>query len=47
MIITISTALQTLAWLAVPVSLLTCIAAGGLCLYMKRKRNKDAGTASN
>ncbi|XP_026227978.1 uncharacterized protein LOC113170208 isoform X1 [Anabas testudineus] len=35
--------LQTLAWLAVPVSLLTCIAAGGLCLYMKRKRNKDAG----
>ncbi|XP_073340702.1 uncharacterized protein [Pagrus major] len=35
--------LQTLAWLALPLGLLICIAAGGLYMYMKRKHNKDAG----
>ena len=42
----ISTALQTPAWLALPLGLLICIAAGGLWVYMKRKHNKDAGTES-
>ncbi|GLD50461.1 uncharacterized protein AKAME5_003015300, partial [Lates japonicus] len=35
-------ALQTPAWLALPLGLLTCAAAGVLYVYMKRKRNKDA-----
>ncbi|XP_045901209.1 uncharacterized protein LOC123968461 isoform X4 [Micropterus dolomieu] len=35
--------LKTPAWLALPLGLLTCIAAGGLYVYMKRKHNKDAG----
>ncbi|XP_059194728.1 uncharacterized protein LOC131975919 [Centropristis striata] len=36
--------LQTPAWVALPLALLICITAGGLCImYMKRKRNKDAG----
>lgn len=41
-----STALQTLAWLALPLGLLVCGAAGGLYMCMKRKHNKDPGTSN-
>ncbi|XP_022624218.1 uncharacterized protein LOC111238809 isoform X2 [Seriola dumerili] len=34
--------LQTPAWLALPLSLLMCAAAGGLYMCMKRKHNRDA-----
>ncbi|XP_041799063.1 uncharacterized protein LOC121610833 [Chelmon rostratus] len=35
--------LQTRAWLALPLGLLLCLAAGGLYIYTKRKQKKDAG----
>ncbi len=38
-----STALQTPAWVALPLGLLICLAAGGFYMYMKRK-HRDAGT---
>ncbi|KAM9309730.1 uncharacterized protein KZ484_025700 [Pholidichthys leucotaenia] len=34
--------LQTLAWLGLPVGLLICLVAGGVCVYMKRKHNNNA-----
>lgn len=40
------TALQTSAWVAIPLGLLICIAAGGLYMYMKKKHKKDTGTES-
>ncbi len=43
----VSTALQTPAWLAIPLGLLLSLAAGGLYVYMKRRHNKDAGTEQN
>lgn len=38
----LSPALQTPAWVGLPLVIL--IVAGGLYIYTKRKRNKDAGT---
>ncbi|XP_026150049.1 uncharacterized protein LOC113122729 [Mastacembelus armatus] len=38
--------LQTPAWLALPLGLLTVTAAGGLYMYMKKKHNKDVDTES-
>uniref|UniRef100_UPI003AAE07D3 uncharacterized protein n=1 Tax=Centroberyx gerrardi TaxID=166262 RepID=UPI003AAE07D3 len=35
--------LQAAAWFALPLGLLLCAIAGGLYMYVKRKRNKDAG----
>ncbi len=40
------TDLQTFAWVAIPLGLLICIAAGGLYVCMKKKHNKDTGTES-
>lgn len=33
-------------WLALPLGLLICLAAGGVCLHMKRKHSKVSGNES-
>ncbi|XP_054477961.1 uncharacterized protein LOC129109844 isoform X2 [Anoplopoma fimbria] len=35
--------LQTPAWVALPLAIVICIAAGGLYMFNKRKQHKDAG----
>lgn len=41
-----SSAMQTLAWLGLPLGVLLCAAAGGVFIHWKRKRNKDLRTES-
>lgn len=33
-------------WLVLPLGLLICLAAGGVCMHMKRKHSKKAGNES-
>ncbi|KAF7665746.1 hypothetical protein LDENG_00132660 [Lucifuga dentata] len=37
---------QMAMWLVLPLGLLICVITGGICMYMKRKHNKDAGNES-